>query len=263
MCITTGGLLLCCGLLGCQSRVVSANNPVAITAEEYDRMFEATVDVLRLNQFIVNRQDRRFGVVTTKPRVAASSLEPWWTDNTTAYQHVDATLNYQRRTVTVRLEPADPQALAEAELARVDVRSGEESADTELIAGEEVDTDQPTTAAGGDYQLRVEVLLEQRQLPEQQLHTAATGSIAYFGRSPDVRATINEEGVVSSFWRPVGRDVYLEQRLVRDILNRSTVVSPRVKSEEGPTDDDASDTPELIRPSEITTPEDPEAPEQP
>lgn len=258
--ITIGGLLLLGGLLGCQSRMVSANNPIAITAEEYDRIFEATVDVLRLNQFIVDRQDRRFGVITTKPRVAASLLEPWWTDNTTAYQHLDATMNYERRIVTVRLEPADPEALAAAELARVDVRQGDETPEPEPDA----DADEASPNESGpasEYQLRVEVLLEQRQLPEQQLHTAAMSNVSFYGRSPDVRSTVTEEGRVESFWRPVGRDVYFEQRLVRDILNRSTVVSPRIKSEDGPTDDDASDTPVLIRPAEITTPDENETTE--
>jgi len=249
----TGALLACLALLGCNSRIVSANNPVAITAEEYDRIFEATVDVLRLNQFRVDRQDRRFGVITTEPLIAASALEPWYTDNTTPYQTADATLNYQRRIVSVHLEPADREALAAAELARIDVRTGQTptalSPDPRAAPDEQP---QPveSTAGGENYQLRVEVMLEQRQLPEQQLHTAAMTSVTYYGRSPDVRSTVTERGVERSFWKPVGRDFYYEQRLVRDILNRSTVISPRTKSREGPTDPGQPQTPELIRPED-------------
>jgi len=55
---------------GCNSRVASMNNPITITAEEYDRIFEATIDVLRLNQFTVDRRDRRFGVITTDAGLA-------------------------------------------------------------------------------------------------------------------------------------------------------------------------------------------------
>jgi len=260
------------GLTGCSSRVVSMNNPIAITAEEYDRVFEAAVDVLRLNEFVVNRQDRRFGIITTEPYVAGSLLEPWRTDNTTAYQWSDATLNYQRRIVNVHLEPAVPAALAAAELNRVAVRRGEAATEVddeqvgEVVAqavGESPESEPPpaTTYDGQTYQLRVVVDLEQRQVPEQQLHTAAMSSETYYGRSPDVRSTVTEEGRELSFWKPIGRDIYYEQRLVQEILNRSTFISPRFKSTEGPTDEDASPTPVLIRPSDVTAPDEQPTPE--
>ena len=235
---------------GCAGRMVSANNPFAITAEEYDRVFEAAIDTLRLNQFVVDRQDRRFGVITTRPLVAGSALEPWRTDNTTAYQLADATLNYQRRIVHVYLEPADPEALVAAQAARVGVRRGEERVDPEVAAGDVEPAPEPVSppADAGRYQLRTEVLLEQRQVPEQQLHTAAVRPATDYGRDADVLTTLTEEGLERSFWRPVGRDPYLEQRLIHEILTRATVVSPRFKSTGGPANDTAPVTPELIRP---------------
>lgn len=176
---------------GCGRAVVQTDNPIPITTAEYDRVFNASVDVLRDFGFMPARQDRRFGVITSRPRLAASVFEPWRTDNTTGDQVLANTINHRRRTVRVELLPRST----------------------------EVGPDAP--AARTNYQLAVTVELEQRQHPPRNLHTAAASSVAFYGRSGGARRVLTAAGVERSFWRPVGRDPLLEQRLIAAILTRA------------------------------------------
>lgn len=198
------GLLAGTCLTGC-SRKVAIENPIRITAEEYDRVFESAVDVLRNELFVIDRQDRRFGVITTDPLWSSSLSEPWRTDNTTFYQTLDSTLNYHRRTVSVWLKPQDQPVAIGA--------TGEPIGDP-------------------DYWLEVNVALERRQHPDRQLNTAAISSVGFVSRSGRARRLGTERGDEESFWRPMGRDEYLEQRLVNLILARASIVRERHDTED-------------------------------
>jgi len=197
-------------LAGC-SRQVSIDTPVRITAEEYDRVFESAADVLEYELYEIDRKDRRFGVIKTRPLWAGSALEPWRTDNTTAYQYVDSTMNHHRRTVTVLLMPQPAPDAGDAP-----------------PADAVVDAD--------DYQLEVQVLVERRQLQPRELNTAAASSVSYYGRSGGARRIVTERGVETQYWRAVGRDEFLEQRLVNRILARASVVRATHSSEEAETE---------------------------
>jgi hypothetical protein len=212
MCRTGLIFLAALAVAGC-SRKVAIDNPIRITAEEYDRVFESSVDVLRNHLFTVSRQDRRFGVITTRPRPASSALQFWTQDNTTGYQTLDNTLNHQRRTVRITLKPRPP----------VTVEPGP------------IEPNQPA----GEYDLQVQVLVERRQHPDRELNTAAASSVAHYGRSAGARSLLTEAGDETSYWRSVGRDQLLEQRLVNRILARASVVAPRHETEppDAPDDD--------------------------
>lgn len=172
---------------GCSQAVPDVSNPIPIATAEYDRVFDAAVMVLRDEHFVVARKDRRFGVVTTEPRTAASVFEPWHTDNSTAAQTTASTLNFDRRTVRVMINPA-------AE----------------------------TASGDGEYQLQVQVTLDRRHHPTRVLNTAAMGSVGVGHReATDYKPLLTETGVEESFWSPVGRDELLEKRLLAEILRRS------------------------------------------
>lgn len=168
---------------GCSQAVPDVSNPIPIATAEYDRVFNAAVMVLRDEHYVVDRKDRRFGVVTTEPRIAASVFEPWHTGNTTPAQTTESTLNLDRRTVRVMIDPA---------------------------------------AESGDYQLQVHVRRDRRHHPTRVLNTAAMGSVGVtHRRATDYQPLLTESGVEESFWAEVGRDELLEKRLLAAILRRS------------------------------------------
>ena len=92
-------------LAGCTTAIHAVNNPLEIAPSEYDRLLEAAVDELRDRGFVVDRHDYRFGTVSTRPVGSPTILEPWRADNSIYDQAVASTVNYQRRQITITLEP--------------------------------------------------------------------------------------------------------------------------------------------------------------
>jgi len=99
---------VCCAA-GCGEPLTTAEEPASATlpADRYDAAFSAAVRVLREARFEVVREDRSHGRILTRPRIAASVLEPWQPDHTADSAMAWAnTINLQRRVVLVRLAPA-------------------------------------------------------------------------------------------------------------------------------------------------------------
>ena len=184
-------LLALGAVTGCAGPAV--DNPIAVGSDEYHRVIDASVEVLRDMRFEVDRRSHRFGVVTTEPRIAPSMSEVWHPDNSTWGQMVESTLNYQRRKVRVTLEPAEV-----------------------LPSADEAAADDPR-----QYMMRVEVVVERKQTPERQLTTAAFASLDFHENRAAGHEILTERGLESEFWRPIGRDPHLEQRLVLAILERA------------------------------------------
>lgn len=179
---------------GCGRSVAVTEDSPVIEHGGYDRAFDATVEVLRDMRFVVDRRDRRFGVITTRPLIASSIFEPWYDDNTTLRQTVRSTLNLERRSVRVELEPreARPDGLDDSE-------------------GSAEDVDAPPAET---HDLRVTVSVDRRHHPPLELTSAAFGAV----QSSPLRT---EAGLLESRWQPIGRDEPLEQRLARAILRRA------------------------------------------
>ncbi|MBI1372819.1 MAG: hypothetical protein GC159_08675 [Phycisphaera sp.] len=165
------------------------SNPIAIGTNEYDQVFDATVDVLRDKRYVVDRKDRRFGVVTTEPRIAASVFEPWYDDNSTGHQVAEASLNHERRTIRVEIQP---------------VKAADDSG-----------------AITDRYQLFVQVDMDRRHNPPQTLNSAALGRMSIQQSRRINRPLLTERGIEKVEWSPIGRDELLEQRLVEEILHRA------------------------------------------
>lgn len=191
---------------GCASSSrATIGNPVEIDVTEYDRIFRASVDVLQNKGFGIDRQDYRFGVVTSRPRSSPTAFEPWHRDNTTLAQTLESTTNYQRRRVAIRLIPAD--SLAPAKQAESDSPS---------LARPDADA----TQADAGYLLEVQVVVEQVEAPTRQL-TGATGHRRMFRDLAAPPDNLARRQITENYWRPVGRDKNLEQQLVADILRQS------------------------------------------
>jgi len=179
------------GLAGCQRPYTVHDNPMPIDAEEYDRIFDAAVFVLRDKGFAIDRRDHRFGKISTLPLGAPTFAEPWHTTNTTVDQMAQSTINDEQRIASVFLEKQDPD---EAETRR--------------------------------YQLRVEVVIERRQQPTRRL-TGSTAPRRISNQLASVPHELKQRGIPKNYWSPVGRDPYLEQRLLADIINTSLVAADR------------------------------------
>ena len=166
---------------------------VALEAGEYDRAFAQSVAVLRDVGFVVDRQDHRFGQITTLPRPSPTIFEPWQPDHTYLDQAARATLGSLRRSARVSLTRATDPADA----------STEAGAAAEPPVG---------------YALEVEVLIERLQVPTRRLSGTTRGSV--FDDLDEIPAELQRRGVVGRYWQPVGRDVHLEARLRDRILRR-------------------------------------------
>ena len=187
--------LLVLAVGGCSSKLASTPNPIEIDTAEYSRMYNAALQVLRDHGFRLDRRSHRFGKITTRYLASPTVLEPWHTTNTTAEQAWESTLNDQRRMVTVLLEPVDP-----------------------------INADLPTPPTEDDlpsgYRMHVEVYVERRQSPNRRL-TGSTSGHHVFGVLSSTPAELVERGIDGPYWQSLGRDPYLEQRLLAAIVRRS------------------------------------------
>ena len=75
----------------------TSRHTVQIMTEEYGRMYQAAVDVLREEGLVVAMQDYRFGRIASEPFAAGTIAEPWRKAGQTLRQAARSTLNSQRR----------------------------------------------------------------------------------------------------------------------------------------------------------------------
>ncbi|MEM9883122.1 MAG: hypothetical protein AAF800_09425 [Planctomycetota bacterium] len=158
-----------------------AETPV-VAAEAYPAVFEGAVRLLRSRGFAVDRQDFRFGAITTRPAGSPTLFEPWRIDNRTAELAARSTLGDLRRRIEVSFVPADG----------------------------------PATPSS--YGLEVAVRLERLQVPQRRMNGVANGSV--FGDLSQPPRDPGETGSGGPFWRPIGRDAALEAELTRLILDQ-------------------------------------------
>jgi hypothetical protein len=219
---------------GCAAPSNSTANPLEIDRSEYGRMFTASVEVLREHGFVVDRQDYRYGMVSSRARTSPTLMEPWYGDNTTVGQAIESTANNQRRVITVSLEPAPVEPEAEAPTdsaaatdapapAQVAAASDNPPAEAATVQPAAPASDEPQVMQAQGYQLRVEVIVEQLQVPIHHM-TGSTDGRRVLGRMRRAPGELAEHGVQDAYWQAVGRDVPLEQRLIAAIVRRSISV---------------------------------------
>lgn len=198
-------------LVGCNRTLRTDGNLSQVPAASYDATFQAAVEVLRDHGFRVNRQDYRYGIVNTHPLESSTALEPWRFTNSTLGQATQSTLSHTRRIATVHLEPVTP----EEEQALRDLGANDTPpADDAAVEGEAASL--PPRAE--NYRVRVEVVMQNHQQPQRRLIVSARGKGSEIRGIP---SEWRERGITSDYWIDTGRDPYLEQRLLDDILRRT------------------------------------------
>jgi hypothetical protein len=215
-------LLSALAITGCQSPPSTASNPFEIDAREYSRMFDAAVIVLRDHGFRVDRQDHRFGIITTAARDVPTPVEPWQPNQGEPTRAIEHLLNHQRHTVTIRLTPGVPDRAADAvpdAAASTDVATTMSPPQDGGGVAAAVASD---GAAGASYGMAVRVDLWRAQRPVAQLSgsTAGYAVLSALRELPDTE--FSREPAMQ--WRRIGRDERLEQALLAAIVRRSFAV---------------------------------------
>lgn len=207
---------VCLGLFGpgCAGPKLMPN-PQPVAADAYGDTFELARQVLRDEGYRVNRADYRFGQITTHPKGSPTLLEPWHDDNRAADVAWDSTLGQLRRTARVTLEPD----------AALTPKADEQSSQA---AGSAALNSPGVTASGTMYLVRVEVQLERYQAPQRRMNGSTAGTV--FADLSETPAELQDRGITGAYWQPLGRDIPLEQHLLRKITatpNADRVAHPK------------------------------------
>ena len=186
-------ILVIAGLASCATQTPNAPNPLVIDSGEYTRIYTAAVQVLRGHGFRIDHHSHRLGKITTHYQPAPTIFEPWLTQSTTPEQAWASSLNEQRCTVSILLEPSSP---------------------------DRNDQSAPPQKASSSYQMRVHAMVERQQSPRRFL-TGSTAGHSVFGSLSSTPAELRERGITGTYWQPLGRDIHLEQLLISEIVRKS------------------------------------------
>jgi hypothetical protein len=154
---------------------VNAEDPAA-----YDRLWESVGDTLRGQYFLLDRQDRLEGVISTLPVTSGQFFELW------------------------RPQPETVQGWAESNLQTIQC----EAKVTIKPAGE-----------GGAYELAVQVDESRYSLPERQIDNSA-GALRLYSSDAPTEAGGMERVSRTAQTIPLGRNKPAEERLLKLILDR-------------------------------------------
>jgi len=151
---------------------------------EADGVWEAIQDTLRRHRFQLDRVDRAAGVITTMPETSQHYFEFWRDDVATTRDAWEASLNPIRRWVEVTLSPA----------------------------GE-------GTWSG----ISVAVYKERLSSPDRQFNSTGA-AYQYFGDSLPSTTGHYRVTVEHDRWLSLGRDPAMEDRLLREIIERCPAI---------------------------------------
>ncbi len=94
--------------LGPGNAAAPLTNPILVTTNNEELLWERAVDVLHEFHFEIARENRLGKVIETEPMVGSGVLEPWHPDSPNLASRVESSLQSIRRIVQVSMQP-DPQ----------------------------------------------------------------------------------------------------------------------------------------------------------
>ncbi|MGD0462384.1 MAG: hypothetical protein ABSB74_07835 [Tepidisphaeraceae bacterium] len=150
----------------------------SVTCRDYQRLWAACGQTLRNDQFDIQQEDYREGVLTTWPMISMQFFEVWRSDAGTLHDVMLDSLQTIRR-----------------------------SARFELARGPD-----------GSYVARPKVLIEQLSHPERRLSSVSqfTGAFTVTAESP-TRVTAEGATVANRYWYVLGRDEAMEKELADSV----------------------------------------------
>lgn len=102
-------VLLAAAISGCagHTRPVGPEKKLTGARRSFDALWLGSLDVLREYNFVVERQDRRAGIITTGRIVGEHFSEPWRKDAATTFDVIEGTIQTIYRTATVSIHRVD------------------------------------------------------------------------------------------------------------------------------------------------------------
>jgi hypothetical protein len=106
------------------SNATASAEPVVVKSQNFDSLWNASIQSLRDLHFEIDRQDRRSGIITTKPMTGSQFFEPWRTELRSVDAVTESSLATIRRTVTIRISRVSDvyQAVPEVSVDRLSRR---------------------------------------------------------------------------------------------------------------------------------------------
>ena len=200
------GLLL--AIAGCASEPIPS--VVDLDRSEYDRAFDAALEVARRDGLEPVIVDRSLGVIETDSRAAGSLLEPWRTDNAGLQESVAHTVNFERRRARFEFVP-EPFELPMPQPAAAS--PGPALPGTDRAEGR-VDL----VAWKGPVQLRTWVMVDREFIANQRVGRWTLGETLVSQDPTQVPHPQDRSSRTPGQWTPIGRDVQYERRLTEGIL---------------------------------------------
>lgn len=74
-----------------------------VSSNNFDQLWNASLDSLHEYHFEIDRQDRRAGIITTKPMTSSQFFEPWRNELKSADAVAESSLATVRRTATIEI----------------------------------------------------------------------------------------------------------------------------------------------------------------
>lgn len=200
------GLLLL--LAGCASEPIPS--AVDLSRSEYDRAFDAALEVARRDGLEPLVVDRSLGVIETGARAAGSLLEPWRTDNSGVPEMMAHTVNFERRRARFEFVP-EPFGLPEPEPAKPSVGPA-------LPGSDRAEGRVDLVTWQGPIQMRTWVMVDREFVPNQQIGRWSLGETRT-STDPALAPRAGDASTKSpTQWTPIGRDVQYEMRLTEGVL---------------------------------------------
>jgi hypothetical protein len=148
--------------------------------EDFDALWDATERILEEFYFTLDRRDRNVGVITTVHETTANWFELWRPQPVPAYLWWEANMHTIQRRAEVKLRPLETQDACEVD---------------------------------------VTVTRRQYHLEERQVDNPAA-VLRMYGRGAPTQSGRMEEAEVSGYWTELGRDAFLESKLLGAIVTR-------------------------------------------
>jgi len=179
------------GQFGCAGHTTPTGPPRQLTAKQqrFDAVWQASRDVLKKYYFQIDREDRRAGVIVTRPMTGKYFGEFWRRDAATDADLAESTVQTIYRQAKVTLKPVGPDA--------------------------------------ADYQVVVEVRTSRSDKPHAQITNVADAFDMFkLPGSSNRRQPLLDSGQGNDVI-DLGRDKDLEQKIAADIRSAAGRVSPR------------------------------------